>query len=319
MGAALTDMKDWDGAIAAYRQAFARGFKEAKAYCQLGYALDEKQDWDGAVAAYKQAIVLDPGLASAYYNLGHALNHLGDTEEAVAAYQKAVALAPKHAYAHGALARALLRLGRCAEGQEHARRALELVPEKDAVRPTVVQLQQACGHMLALEKKLSEILGGQKACNATERILLARMCEYRKKSYAAVRLYAAAFQIDPACAGDLREAHRSRAAPNAVLAAAGQSEDASSRPDKEVAALRRQALEWLRADLEASARLLGQNETAGKRLVQQRLARWRDDPDLASVRDDKALDRLSEAEHAAWRKLWRDVAALQEQSSRKPK
>jgi hypothetical protein len=45
--------------------------------------------------------------------------------------------------------------------------------------------------------------------------------------------------------------------------------------------------------------------------------RWREehyfrsrDADLVSVRDHPALDRLAEAERAAWRALWRDVDEL---------
>ena len=53
-------------------------------------------------------------------------------------------------------------------------------------------------------------------------------------------------------------------------------------------------------------------KTTGRpgRLVQQRLAHWGQDPDLAAVRDDKALAALPEKERQAWRKLWADVAAL---------
>jgi uncharacterized membrane protein len=42
-------------------------------------------------------------------------------------------------------------------------------------------------------------------------------------------------------------------------------------------------------------------------MIQQQLAHWQRDGDLASVRAEAALDRLSEAERAAWRALWRDV------------
>jgi hypothetical protein len=38
------------------------------------------------------------------------------------------------------------------------------------------------------------------------------------------------------------------------------------------------------------------------------LGRWRGDPRLASVRDEKTLEHLPEAERAAWRRLWREVA-----------
>jgi tetratricopeptide (TPR) repeat protein len=316
LGAALAETRDWDGAIAAYRTARALGFKDPRACCQFADALEMKKDLDGAVAAYQEAIALDRRFASAHYNLGHALSARGDLEEAVASYQEAIACNPRHAYAHGALARTLLRLGRCAEGQKQARRALELLPANDRLRPATEGLQQGCARMLALEKKLPEILGGQATADGTVSLLLARMCRQQKKRHAAVRLYADAFRLDPELAADVVDADRYHAAFSAVLAA-GPDHDAA-RPDKEAGTLRRQALEWLRADLEAFARLLGQNDLAGRQLVRRRLARWQADPDLASVREGKALDQLPEVERSAWQKLWGDVTRLQEQAAGTP-
>jgi hypothetical protein len=37
---------------------------------------------------------------------------------------------------------------------------------------------------------------------------------------------------------------------------------------------------------------------------------WLRDPDFADVRGDAALAKLPEAEHAAWQKLWANVAEL---------
>jgi len=38
------------------------------------------------------------------------------------------------------------------------------------------------------------------------------------------------------------------------------------------------------------------------------------EPDLASVRDDKALAALPEKERQAWQKLWADVDALRKKA-----
>ena len=70
------------------------------------------------------------------------------------------------------------------------------------------------------------------------------------------------------------------------------------------------ALGWLRDDLMAYAKLAEQNNLAMKQAIQQRLAHWRRDSDLASVRDPQALGRPPEDERAAWRALWRDVDEL---------
>ncbi|HKB36401.1 MAG TPA: hypothetical protein VKD72_08110, partial [Gemmataceae bacterium] len=52
--------------------------------------------------------------------------------------------------------------------------------------------------------------------------------------------------------------------------------------------------------------------------VRQRLTYWLKDTDLASVRDEKALAALPEAQRNEWQKLWADVAALLKQTSGKP-
>jgi hypothetical protein len=73
---------------------------------------------------------------------------------------------------------------------------------------------------------------------------------------------------------------------------------------------RRWALGWLRNDLTAYTKLAQQNNPAAEQLIQQRLTHWRRDPDLESVRDPAALDRLPDNERAAWQALWRDVDEL---------
>lgn len=47
-----------------------------------------------------------------------------------------------------------------------------------------------------------------------------------------------------------------------------------------------------------------------KQQERQILTHWRGDADLAAIRDQPALDLLSENERAAWQTLWADVAAL---------
>jgi hypothetical protein len=50
-----------------------------------------------------------------------------------------------------------------------------------------------------------------------------------------------------------------------------------------------------------------------KQAIQQRLTNWRRDPDLASIRDRPALDRLADKKRAAWQALWRNVDGLAKQ------
>jgi hypothetical protein len=77
------------------------------------------------------------------------------------------------------------------------------------------------------------------------------------------------------------------------------------------------AIAWLQDDLAAYAKLAERDQPAGKQTVRQRLEHWKQDPDLASVRDREALDRLPEAERQPWQQLWTDVASLLKRAERK--
>jgi serine/threonine-protein kinase len=138
------------------------------------------------------------------------------------------------------------------------------------------------------------------------------MCQqpYQKRYAASARLYAEAFALDPKSAADLNLQHRYAAACSAALAAAGPGEAARSLPHKSGAMFRRWALGWLRDDLTAYAKLAERNNPEVNKAIQQQLAHWRSDADLVSVRDPRALDRLTEIERAAWLALWRDVDEL---------
>jgi hypothetical protein len=48
-----------------------------------------------------------------------------------------------------------------------------------------------------------------------------------------------------------------------------------------------------------------------------KLLHWQQDPDLAGVRDPKALAQLPEAEGKEWAKFWGEVAAPRKQAGLK--
>jgi hypothetical protein len=93
-----------------------------------------------------------------------------------------------------------------------------------------------------------------------------------------------------------------------VLAGCGRGKDADKLDDKERAHLRRQALDWQRADLEAWRRLLDKNPEKVRPILVERMRHWLADADFAGVRGPAALARLPEAERLAWQELWRGVA-----------
>jgi hypothetical protein len=115
-------------------------------------------------------------------------------------------------------------------------------------------------------------------------------------------------------ADNLQAGHRYNAACSAALAGCGKGADAGSLDDKERARLRRQALDWLRADLAAWAGQAAIDKDADRVRVRQKLGHWQRDPDLASLRDAPELAKLPAEEQEACRRLWADVKALLKQA-----
>jgi hypothetical protein len=70
---------------------------------------------------------------------------------------------------------------------------------------------------------------------------------------------------EPGLAEDLNAQHRYNAARAAALAGCGAGEDAAHLTDSDRAGLRKQALDWLRADLEAWRKILDQGPPPGPR------------------------------------------------------
>jgi tetratricopeptide (TPR) repeat protein len=309
LGVVLRDKGQLDEAMAEWRQAIALDPKLAPAHNNLGAALRDKGQLDEAMAEYRQAIALDPKLAPAHYNLGNALQLKGQLDEAMVEYRQAIRLKPDYAEAHCILGLAMQQQGRFDEALASLRRGHELGSKQPGWRNPSAQWVQNAERMLVVDKKLPAILSGEESpANPGEAVALASLCQqpYRKRYAASARLYADAFTAELKLAAD----NRYNAACSAALAAAGQGEDARSLPDKERSRLRRLALGWLRDDLTAYAKLAEQNNPAANKAVQQRLTHWRSDPDLASVRDPQALERLPENERADWQALWRDVDKL---------
>jgi hypothetical protein len=165
-----------------------------------------------------------------------------------------------------------------------------------------------------LDARLPALLEGkEQAKDADERLTLARICQQpHKKLYAAsTRWYREAFAVQPASV----PGNRYNAARAAVLAGCGQGRDAADLAEDQRARLRRQALDWLRADLEAFRSLLTKDSEKIRSDIVQRLQHWQADPDLAGVRGSKALDKLPESERAEWQRLWQEVETLRQRAA----
>jgi hypothetical protein len=88
-----------------------------------------------------------------------------------------------------------------------------------------------------------------------------------------------------------------------------------NRLDEERTRLRKQALDWLRADLALSTRQLETGKPADRTAVQA-LRHWQKDTDLAGLRDKEALAKLPAGEQKSFGQPWADVAALMKKAGK---
>src|SRR5205085_936571 len=107
-----------------------------------------------------------------------------------------------------------------------------------------------------------------------------------------------------------KTANRYDAACAAALAGCARGKDAAKLDENQKRSWRKQALEWLRADLALWGKELEKNTPPARALIREKLQHWKMDPDLARVRDAARLAKRPAAERQAWEQLWADVDAL---------
>jgi eukaryotic-like serine/threonine-protein kinase len=277
LGAALAETGRLSEAIAAYRKAIELKPDDAGAHNGLGRALHANGDLDGAVASHRQAIRLKPEVASFHRDLGKVLFDKKDYDSTIAAYRQAIRLDPNLVGAYTLLGDALAAKGKLEEAVACYRNALRTDPPGE------------CG---------SAALG---LANS-----LARLGKHAR----AVEAYRSALRFVPEDAGSDVRLEAARAA---VRAAEGK--DAEKLGDEAKARLRKQALDWLKADLAARRKAVDKGGAKVRREAARALARWRKDPDLAGVRDKEALAKLPAGERVSWQKLWAEVDSLRKRTA----
>jgi serine/threonine-protein kinase len=330
LGIALHDQRKLGEAATAYRRAIDLKEDATVAHNNLGIALLKQKKLGEAVAAFNDASALKPDLDMAYNNLGIALAEQKKLGEAVVAFKEAIRLKPDlpeaHCNppvrspgtaipaadlpeAHCNLGTTLQRLGRFAESLDALRRGHKLGSKTPGWRYPSAQWVRDAERLVALDEKLPAVLKGDaRPADGTEQVLLARICQTpaKRRYAAAVRFYADAF----AARANLTASDRYDAACSAALAASGQGKDDPKPDDKERTRLRRQALDWLRADLAVWAKQVEGGKPADRAAAMAALTHWQKDDDLAGVRHPWSLLRLPADERRQWQKLWADVDAL---------
>ena len=227
-------------------------------------------------------------------------------------YQAAVAAAPANVAAHTCLGNALYHKGQMDEAIACYQKAIELDPKLALARVNLAQAER----LTAARDKLAAFQNGSYApATSAERLGLAEWCQIKKLYHTAAGLYAAAFAAESKLADD----HRYNAACFAALAAAGQGEDAAKLDDNERTRLRKQALDWLKADLAARGSRVDSGPPEARAAIVGILRHWQKDTDLAGLREAAILAKLPADEQKAFTQLWADVTTLLKKAEEKPK
>jgi eukaryotic-like serine/threonine-protein kinase len=276
--------------------------------------------WTKGSPATRKPLRLKPDYAEAHNNLGNALRQKGQLDEAIAEYREALRLKKDFAEAHCNLGQALLLKGQFRQAVEEYRLGHELGSHNRRWPYPSAQWVRQAEQLAELDGRLLAVLEGKgQPKDATERLGFASLCQQHRQRYAAAaRLFDEAFAAQPALVENLASGHRYNAACAAALAGCGQGKDTPAPDDRERTRLRRQAFEWLRADLTAWKRQLENEPEEARPAVAKTLQHWQQDADFAGVRGAEALGRLPEAERNAWQQLWQDVESLRRQAAREP-
>jgi tetratricopeptide (TPR) repeat protein len=245
----------------------------------LALTLSKKNppDLQEEIRFWQAALALQPQSPVVHSNYAASLYYKGQLDDAIAGCREALRLKKDYVYAYNNLGCALKAKGRLDDAIAEWKKAIRIKPD---YQPALSNLGNAL---------------------------------QQKGLYLGVfRLYSSAFAKQPKLANDLQFQHRYNAACAAALAGCGKGKDANQSDEKERARMRRQALDWLRADLDFYDKQYKAGQAPGVMLLIERLAHAQKDPDFKGVRE--SLDTLPESEQPAWRKLWADMEQLLKQA-----
>ena len=254
---------------------------------------------------------LKPDYRDAYFYLGIFLVRAGRLDEALAAYRRALDVTPDHAESHCNLGVALWKQGKYAQALIALERGHELGSRHEDWGYPSAQWLSECRRRIELDARLPAVLRGEaQPADAAERNEYAELCYEKKRYVAAARFFSQGLTADPKSADDLEYRHRYQAACAAALAGCGQGSDAGQLDGEEQVRWRKQALDWLRADLEAYGKRLPLSKPKLRRRLQEWLGSWQSEPALAGLRDATAVAQLSADEQESCKQLWAEAQAL---------
>jgi len=343
LGEALRDHGRYEEAAVMFRKAIECKPDVVPAHYSLGLLYQQMGRHEDAVNVFRRITELDPAYPAGHEGLGVELAATGHPEEAITEFQAAIALHPRPAglYAKlGQILRAQLRPEEAAEAfrqattedptqgwsglaaarldqgrfaDAHAATESLLTPDPD--NPFQRELRRRlklCDLLHAIEAKLPAILAGkQRPADVDTQLALAEWClRHKRLTSMAADYYASALAAEPTCADDREAGHRLHAVCAAALAGCGIGADALELDDRKRAELRQQALDWLTAEFDVWADRHRVGKLQERSVAAQAMRSWQGNEDLAGVRDEQALARLTSGERRNWETLWSKAATL---------
>jgi serine/threonine-protein kinase len=306
-GNILQDMGRLDDAIANFQKAIELDPKFAMPHYNLGNARRLQDRFDDAIDSYRTARQLDPSWAMTHINLGGLLFLQGQTDDAIRSLQRGIEVDPSLPEGYVNLSVALCGKGRFDDGISALQQA---IARSDAADPRLPQWRLLVINMWQsrdVAARMQEVLQGRaKPISGSESFNFAQTSRNYLRRYAqAVRFYLEAFDDKSDLPRAIQVVSRHEAVGAAAMAGCGQGED-PPKDDAARATLRKQARDWLRADLAFQAK----RPPSERAVIRQSLTRWRGDRELASVRDGDTLNHLPEEERKEWRTIWREIDDL---------
>jgi Flp pilus assembly protein TadD len=146
----LSDKKQYDAAVEAWKKAVSLDPDDARAHNNFGIALAQASRMSEAVEEYRRSLTLHANSSQTENNLGSALAEKGNLEEARSHFENALRINPDNASAAVNLGNAL-----AAEGG-HTEQAIALLTRALEVQPNSPDGQNGLGVVLAHEGNLAE-------------------------------------------------------------------------------------------------------------------------------------------------------------------
>jgi len=311
LGTVLAKQGKFGEAIAEFREAVRLKPDYSEIHANLGSALAGQGKLDEAIAEHREAIRLKPDLPGAHFNLGNALKEQGKLDEAIAEYRTALRVKPDQLDAYFNLGLSLRLQGEFAQAISEFRMARELGKGNPKFVQEVQHELAATEQQASLAARLPAVLTGKlKPADAAETLDFALVCHEKKLFGASARLWAEAFQAQPKLAGDMQSQNRYNAACAAALAGCGQGKDDPPLDDAIKTRWRKQAIDWLKADLAAWSKLMNSAPPQARQSISRTLDHWKADTDLTGLRDPAPMATVTADEQKACRAVWAEVDAL---------